>query len=93
MRPHISEDAWALLRAAGDILRESDDPQTSKGPITLDMPAASKRVRIPIESVRYMDAVWDLELEQMIMQNPTARHMGRGTEYMLTQRGRETLRL
>jgi hypothetical protein len=93
MRPHISDDASALLRAAGDILRESGGPQTSEGAITLDMPAASERAGMPIGTVRYMDAVWELVREGIIMQNPIARHMGRGTEYILTRRGLEVLGL
>jgi hypothetical protein len=97
MRPHISDDARTLLRAAGDILREEgrgvrQRPGTGS-PFTLDMPAASERAGMPIGSVRYMDAMWELEQEGIIMRNPLGRHMGRGTEYILTPRGLEVLGL
>jgi hypothetical protein len=88
MRPHISDDARALLRAVGDVLTESDGSQAElpEGPITLHMPAASERAGMPIGSVRYSDAVWELEHKGIIMQNPIARQMGRGTEYVLVRR-------
>jgi hypothetical protein len=96
MTAYISDDARTLLRAAYDIHVESrarDPSQTFQGGITLDMPEAGRRARMPLGSERYSIAVWELEREQIIMQKPTARHRGRGTEYILAGPGREFLGL
>jgi hypothetical protein len=89
MTSYSSDDARTLLRAAYDIHAESNDPQTFQGGITLDMPGAGRRVKMPLGSERYSIAVWELEREQIIAQNPAppARHMGRGTEYILSASG------
>ena len=97
MTSYISDDARTLLRAAYDIHAESNDPQTFQGGITLDMPGDGRRVKMRLGSERYSIAVWELEREQIIAQNPAklARHMGRGTEYkyILSDRSREILGL
>ena len=96
MTSYISDDARTLLRAAYDIHAESNDPQTFQGGITLDMPGAGRRVRMPPGSERYAIAVRELEREQIIAQNPAtsgatpARQIGRGrrgTEYILSASG------
>lgn len=99
MTAYISDDARTLLRAAYDIHAESsgarDPSQTFQGGIPLDMPRAGRRVRMPLGSERYSIAVWELEREQIIaVENPVARRMGRGTDYILFGAiGREILGL
>jgi hypothetical protein len=94
MTAYISDDARTLLRAAYDIHAESgakDPSQTFRGGITLDMPGAGRRARMPLGSERYSIAVWELEREQIIAHAKPpaklARHRGRGTEYILSPSG------
>jgi hypothetical protein len=91
---HISEDARALLRAAGDVVAASSPQAELSGEwIRLDMPAAGERAGMPVGSARYHDALWELEHESMIAQDPITRQITGGTAYILLGPGRAFLGL
>jgi hypothetical protein len=82
-----TEDARALLRAAQEIHAERHGIQTFTLGTHLPLQAAGERTGIRPNSIRYHDAIEELEYEGAIEWDPSARYARGDKHYGLTQRG------
>ncbi len=87
-----TEDAGALLRAAREIHAERHGIQTFTLGTHLPLEAAGQRTGIRPTSIRYYDAIKELEYEGAIEWDPSARYARGDKKYVITQRGLEMLR-
>jgi hypothetical protein len=82
-----SEDARALLRAAREIHAEHHGSQTFTLGTHLPLEAAGERTGIRPNSIRYHDAIEELEYEDAIEWAASARYARGNKHYVITQRG------
>ena len=84
-----TEDARALLRAAREIHAEHHGSQTFTLGTHLPLEAAGERIGIEPNSIRYHDAIEELEYEGAIEWTTSARYARGNKHYVITQRGLE----
>jgi hypothetical protein len=90
-RYRTTEDARALLRAAREIHAERHGSQTFALGTHLPLEAAGQRTGIRPNSIRYYDAIKELEYEGAL-EWPTSAQYARGNKhYVITKRGLEML--
>jgi predicted ArsR family transcriptional regulator len=82
-----TEDARALLRAAREIHAEHHGEQTFTLGTHLPLEAAGERIGIEPNSIRYHDAIEELEYEGAIEWAASARYARGNKHYVITQRG------
>ena len=82
-----TEDARALLRAAQEIHAERHGIQTFGLGTHLPLEAAGQRTGIRPNSIRYHDAIEELEYEGAIEWATSARYARGDKKYVITQRG------
>ena len=82
-----TEDARALLRAAQEIHAERHGLQTFTLGTHLPLEAARQRTGIRPNSMRYHDAIEELEYEGAIEWAASARYAKGDKHYGITQRG------
>ena len=82
-----TEDARALLRAAHEIHAERHGIQTFTLGTHLPLEAARQRAGIRPNSIRYYDAIEELEYEGAIEWDESARYARGDKHYVVTQRG------
>jgi hypothetical protein len=82
-----TEDARALLRAAREIHAEHHGSQTFTLGTHLPLEAAGGRTGIRPNSIRYHDAIEELEYEDAIEWAASARYARGNKHYVITQRG------
>jgi len=82
-----TEDARALLRAAQEIHAERHGTQTFGLGTHLPLEAAGQRTGIRPNSIRYHDAIEELEYEGAIEWPTSARYARGDKHYGITQRG------
>jgi len=82
-----TEDARALLRAAREIHAERHGIQTFGLGTHLPLEAAGQRTGIRPNSIRYHDAIEELEYEGAIEWPTSARYARGDKHYGITQRG------
>ncbi len=82
-----TEDARALLRAAQEIHAERHGIQTFTLGTHLPLEAAGRRTGIRPNSIRYHDAIQDLEYERAIEWDKSARYARGDKHYVITRRG------
>ncbi len=87
-----TEDARALLRAAQEIHAERHGTQTFMLGTHLPLEEAGQRTGIRPNSIRYHDAIEELEYEGAIEWATSARYARGDKKYVITQRGLEMLR-
>ena len=83
----MTEDAWALLRAAREIHDERHGAHTLAPGTRLPFPEAAERAGIGPNRQRYFDALRDLEYEGAIEWVECARYARGDKHYVLTRRG------
>jgi hypothetical protein len=81
------EDGRALLRAAQEIHAERHTAQTFTPGTHLPLEAAGERIGLSPKRLRYYDAVQDLEYEEAIEWDESARYARGDKHYLITQRG------
>jgi hypothetical protein len=81
-----TEDARALLRAAREIHAEHHGSQTFTLGTHLPLEAAGERIGIEPNSIRYHDAIEELEYEDAIEWAASARYAKGDKHYVITQR-------
>jgi predicted ArsR family transcriptional regulator len=84
-----TEDARALLRAAREIHAEHHGSQTFTLGTHLPLEEAGQRIDIEPNSIRYHDAIEELEYEGAIEWAASARYARGNKHYVITQRGLE----
>ena len=84
-----TEDARALLEAAREIHAEHHGSQTFTLGTHLPLEAAGERTGIRPNSIRYHDAIEELEYEGVIEWAASARYARGDKHYVITQRGLE----
>jgi hypothetical protein len=84
---HTTEDARALLRAAREIHAERHGSQTFTLGTHLPLEVAGQRTGIRANSIRYYDAIKELEYEGAIEWDESGRYARGGKKYVITQRG------
>jgi hypothetical protein len=84
---HTTEDARALLRAAREIHAERHGSQTFTLGTHLPLEEAGQRTGIRANSIRYYDAIKELEYEGAIEWPTSARYARGGKKYVIIQRG------
>jgi predicted ArsR family transcriptional regulator len=84
-----TEDARALLRAAREIHAEHHGSQTFTLGTHLPLEAAGERIGIEPNSIRYHDAIEELEYEDAIEWAASARYARGNKHYVITERGLE----
>ena len=89
---HLTEDTRALLRAAREIHAERHGSQTFTLGTYLPLEEAGQRTGIRPNSIRYHDAIEELEYEGAIEWPASARYARGNKKYVITQRGLEMLR-
>jgi hypothetical protein len=82
-----TKDARALLRAAYEIHAERHGSQTFTLGTHLPLEAAGRRTGIRPSSIRYYDAIKELEYEGAIEWDESARYARGDKHYVITQRG------
>jgi hypothetical protein len=82
-----TEDARALLRAAQEIHAERHGIQTFTLGTHLPLEAAGERIGIGPNSIRYHEAIEELEYEGAIEWAASARYAKGNKHYGITQRG------
>jgi hypothetical protein len=82
-----TEDARALLRAAQEIHAERHGIETFTLGTDLPLEAARQRAGIRPNSMRYHDAIDELEYEGAIEWDESARYARGDKHYVITQRG------
>jgi hypothetical protein len=82
-----TEDAWALLRAAREIHAERHRSQKLTLGIHLPLEVAGQRTGIRPNSIRYHDAIEELEYEAAIEWDESARFASGDKHYVITRRG------
>jgi hypothetical protein len=87
-----TEDARALLRAAREIHAERHGSQTFTLGTHLPLEAAGRRTGIDPGSLRYYDAIKELEYEGAIEWATSARYARGDKHYGITERGLKMLR-
>jgi hypothetical protein len=87
-----TEDARALLQAAQEIHAERHGAQTFTLGTHLPLQAAGQRTDIGQNSIRYHDAIEDMEYEDAIEWATSARYARGDKHYVITQRGLDMLR-
>jgi hypothetical protein len=87
-----TEDARALLRAAQEIHAERHGIHTFTLGTHLPLEAAGERTGIRPNSIRYYDAIKELEYEGAIEWPTSARYARGNKHYVITKRGLEMLR-
>jgi hypothetical protein len=88
----LTEDTRALLRAAREIHAERHGSQTFTLGTHLPLEAAGERTGIRPNSIRYYDAIKELEYEGAIEWDPSARYARGDKHYVITERGLKMLR-
>jgi hypothetical protein len=88
---HLTEDTRALLRAAREIHAERHGSQTFTLATHLPLEVAGQRTGIRPNSMRYYDAIKELEYEGAIEWDPSARFARGDKKYVITQLGLEML--
>jgi hypothetical protein len=84
---HLTEAARALLQAAREIHAERHGSQTFTLGTHLPLEAAGQRTGIRPTSIRYYDAIKELEYEGAIEWATSARYARGDKHYVITQRG------
>ena len=84
---HTTEDARALMRAAREIHAERHGAQTFVPGTRLSFLEAAKRTGINPYRQRYHDAIKDLEYEDAIEWDTSARYARGDKHYVITRRG------
>ncbi len=84
---HTTEDARALLRAAQEIHAERHGTQTFTLGTHLPLEEAGQITGIGPNSIRYHDAIKELEYEGAIEWATSARYARGDKHYAITQRG------
>ncbi len=84
---HLSEDARALLQATQQIHAERHELQTFTLGTHVPLEAAGRRTGIWPNSIRYHDAVQELEHEGAIEWDKSARYARGDKHYVITRRG------
>jgi hypothetical protein len=87
-----TEDARALLRAAQEIHAERHGSQTFTLGTHLPLEVAGQRTGIRPNSIRYYDAIKELEYEGAIEWATSARYARGDKHYAITERGLKMLR-
>jgi hypothetical protein len=82
-----TEDARALLGAAREIHAEHHGSQTFTLGTHLPLEAAGERIGIRPNSIRYHDAIEELEYEAAVEWATSARYARGNKHYVITQRG------
>jgi hypothetical protein len=82
-----TEDARALLRAAQEIHAERHGIQTFSLGTQLPLEEAGQLTGIRPNSIRYHDAIQDLEYDRAIEWATSARYARGDKHYVITQRG------
>jgi hypothetical protein len=82
-----TEDAGALLRAAREIHAERHGTQTFTLGTDLPLEMAGQRTGIRPNSIRYHDAIEELEYEGAIDWPTSARYARGDKHYVITRRG------
>ena len=82
-----TEDARALLRAAQEIHAERHGIQTFTLGTHLPLEAAGERIGIGPNSIRYHEAIEELEYEGAIEWATSAQYAKGDKHYVITQRG------
>jgi hypothetical protein len=82
-----TEDAWALLRAAQEIHAERHGTQTFTLGTHLPLEEAGQLTGIRPNSIRYHDAIEELEYEGAIAWPTSARYARGDKHYAITRRG------
>jgi hypothetical protein len=82
-----TEDAGALLRAAQEIHAERHGTQTFTLGTDLPLEMAGQRTGIRPNSIRYHDAIEELEYEGAIEWATSARYARGDKHYVITRRG------
>ena len=88
----LTEDAQALLRAAQEIHAEHHGLQTFTLATHLLLEEAGERTGIRPNSIRYYDAIKELEYEGAMEWSPSARYARGDKHYVITERGLKMLR-
>jgi hypothetical protein len=83
----LTEDARTLLRAAQVIHAERHGSQTFTLGTHLPLEEAGQRTGIRPNSIRYYDAIKELEYEGAIEWAPSARYARGDKHYVITKRG------
>jgi hypothetical protein len=83
----LTEDARALLQAAKEIHAERHGIQTFTLGTHLPLEAAGQRIGIKPNSIRYYDAIKELDYEGAIEWPTSARYARGDKHYVITQRG------
>jgi hypothetical protein len=89
---HLTEDTRALLRAAREIHAERHGSQTFMPGTYLPLEVAGQRTGIRPNSIRYYDAIKDLEYDGAIEWDESARYARGDKHYAITERGLKMLR-
>ena len=82
---HLTEDTRALLRAAREIHTEHHGAQTFTQGTHLPLEEAGQRTGIRPNSIRYHDAIEELEFEGAIEWAASARYAKGDKHYVITQ--------
>ena len=82
-----TEDARALLRAAQEIHAERHGSHTFTLGTHVPLEAAGRRTGIRPNSIRYYDAIKELDYEGAIEWPTSARYARGDKHYVITQRG------
>jgi hypothetical protein len=88
---HVTEDAQALIRAAREVHLESHGAKTFLPGTLLPFLEAAKRTGIRSDRQRYYDAIEDLEYEDAIEWDQSARYARGDKHYLITRRGMDDL--
>jgi hypothetical protein len=89
---HLTEDTRALLRAAREIHAERHGSQTFTLGTYLPLEEAGQRTGIRPNSIRYYDAIRELEYDGAIEWATSARYARGEKHYAITERGLKMLR-
>jgi hypothetical protein len=84
---YTTEDARALLRTAQEIQAERHGSQRFTLGTHLPLEVAGQRTGIRPNSIRYHDAIEELEYEEAIEWDESARYARGDKHYLITQRG------
>jgi hypothetical protein len=87
-----TEDARALLRATQEIYAERHGAQTFTLGTHQPLQAAAERIGIGPNSIRYHEAIEELEYESAIEWDESARYARGSKHYVITERGLKMLR-
>jgi hypothetical protein len=88
---HLTEDTRALLRAAREIHAERHGSQTFTPGTYLPLEEAGQLTGIRPNSIRYYDAIRELEYDGAIEWATRARYARGDKHYVITERGLKML--